>query len=57
MRGTVMHMAGGAVHYKTKYQEGIAHSSTEAEFVATCDTAKITLYLRSILDGIGIPQH
>ena len=55
--GIVMHMAGGAVHYKTKFQEGIAHSSTEAEFVAACDTAKIALYLRSILDGIGIPQH
>ena len=54
--GIVMHMAGGAVHYKTKYQEGIAHSSTEAEFVAACDAAKIALYLRSVLDDIDIPQ-
>ena len=55
--GIIMHLAGGAIHYKTKYQEAVAHSSTEAEFVAACEAAKIALYLRSILDDIGIDQQ
>ena len=55
--GIVMHLAGGAVHYKTRYQQVVAHSSTEAEFVAACDASKIALYLRSILEDIGIDQQ
>ena len=31
-------------------------SSTEAEFTAVCDAAKVVLYIRSILDEINIPQ-
>ena len=34
----------------------MAHSSTEAEFTAAADAAKYILYVRSILDDIGIPQ-
>jgi hypothetical protein len=48
--------AGGAIGYKTKFQTVIAHSSTEAEFVAACDTAKLILFYRSLLDDIGISQ-
>ena len=51
-----MHLAGGAVHYKTSYQKNITYSSTEAEFVAVYDAAKMAIYLRSLLDEIGIPQ-
>ena len=29
-------------------------SSTEAEFIAACDTAKVILYVMFILEGIGI---
>lgn len=32
-------------------------SSTEAEFSAACDAAKSILYVRSILDELGIEQH
>jgi hypothetical protein len=49
--------AGAAIGFKTKYQETIAYSSTESEFVAACDTAKLVLYFRSIFDDLGIPQE
>ena len=49
--------AGGAIAYKSKYQEVIALSKTEAEFVAACDAAKIILFLRSFLEDLGIPQE
>jgi len=50
-------LAGTVVGYKTKYQDTVAHSSTEAEFVAACETAKIVLFFRSILNDIGISQE
>jgi len=49
-------LAGGAIGYKTKYQTVISHSSTEAEFVAACDTAKMILFFLSLLDDLGLPQ-
>lgn len=52
-----MYLSGGAIHYKTRYQNTIAHSSTEAEFVAACDAAKLALYLWSILEDIGVDQQ
>ena len=55
--GIVFYFAGAAIHYKTKFQNAISHSSTEAEFVAACDAGKTALYLRSLFEDIGIPQH
>ena len=55
--GIVFYLAGGAVHFKTKIQEDVAHSSTEAEFVAANEAGKMAKYLRSILDQIGISQE
>ena len=52
----ILHLSGGTILYKTKYQDCIAQSSTEAEFTAACDAAKAIIYIRSILDEIGIPQ-
>jgi hypothetical protein len=49
--------AGGAVRYKSKYQDNIAHSTTEAEFTAACDAAKQILFFRSVLDEMRIQQH
>jgi hypothetical protein len=40
-----------------KYQDTIAHSSTEAEFMAACNAGKQILYFRSILQDLQIPQH
>ena len=55
--GMIMKMAGGAILYKSLFQSTITLSSTEAEFIAACDAAKNILYVRSILNDIGIPQH
>ena len=49
--------AGGAIAYKSKYQEVITLSTTEAEFVAICDAAKIILFFCSILEDLEIPQE
>ena len=52
--GIVIKLAGGAVLYRTAFQQVIAHLSTEAEFVAACDAGKYILYLRSLLEEIGL---
>ena len=49
--------AGGVVGYKTKYQDTIALSSTEAEFTTACDAAKLILLFRSLMDDLNIPQN
>jgi hypothetical protein len=54
--GLVLQLAGGTILYKTKYQDTVALSTTEAEFSAACDAGKAILYVRSILDEIGLPQ-
>ena len=50
-------MAGGCIYYKTRFQATISLSTTEAEFIAACERAKVLLYIRSILDDIGVSQH
>ena len=55
--GIVMYLGGGAIHYKTKQQDRVAWSSTEAEFVAAREAAKMAIHLRSILDEIDVPQQ
>ena len=55
--GIVLKLAGGSILYKTKYQDTIALSSTEAEFAAACEAGKSILYVRSILNEIGIDQE
>ena len=54
--GMAVFFAGAVVAYKSKFQSTIALSSTEAEFSAACATGKVILYLRSILEEIGISQ-
>ena len=55
--GIVIMYAGGAVGYRCKYQDVIAHSSTEAEFTAACDAGKLILFFRSILEDLGFEQQ
>ena len=55
--GILIKFCGGTIFYKTKFQDTIALSSTEAEFTAACDAGKAILYIRSILDEIGVPQN
>ena len=54
--GIVIKLAGGCILYKTKYQDTIALSTTEAEFTAASDAGKAILYVRSILNQINVPQ-
>lgn len=55
--GIVIIMAGAAVVYKTILQRIVALSSTEAEFYALSEAGKLALYVRSILDELGMSQH
>ena len=55
--GISIKIGGGAVFYKTRFQPTVALSSTEAEFIAACEAAKIIPYVRSILDDVGIQQN
>ena len=55
--GMALLYAGALVYYKTKYQTTISHSTTEAEFTAACDAAKAILYLRTILEQMGLDQN
>jgi hypothetical protein len=55
--GSIIMLAGGAIAFKSKFQETIALSSTKAEFVAACDATKMILFYRSILEDSGIPQN
>jgi hypothetical protein len=57
MGGVVFFLAGGAVYYRTNIQAVIALSSTEAEFYTMADAGKAAIYLRSILDEIGLTQN
>ncbi len=54
---TCIRLAGCTIAYKCKFQPTIAGSSTEAEFMATHDTGKMILFVRSILWDLGIPQE
>ena len=55
--GINIKIAGGSIYYKTKFQSTVALSSTEAEFIAACEAAKVILYVRSILDDMGVHQN
>jgi hypothetical protein len=57
MTGMVLMMSGGAIDYKSKFQMVIAHSSTEAEFVAICNMGKMILFFRAFLEDIGVEQE
>jgi hypothetical protein len=54
--GIIFCLAGGAIAFKSKLQATVATSSTEAEFVASVQAAKMARYLRSILLELGHPQ-
>ena len=55
--GIAFMLAGGVVTYKTRVQATVSTSSCEAEFQAASDAGKIALYVRSILDELGVPQE
>jgi hypothetical protein len=54
--GIALMYAGGVIGYRCKFQDTIAHSSTEAEFTAACDAGKLILFFRSLLQDLSIEQ-
>ena len=54
--GIIIKYVGGTIVYKTKFQETITLSLTEARFTAACDARKVILCIRSILGQIGAPH-
>jgi dUTPase len=50
-------IAGGTILYKSRFQQTVAQSSTEAEFMAAAEAGRYVLYLRTILQQIGLEQH
>ena len=55
--GFVFTYCGGAIVCQSKMQTVTAISSTEAEFLAAISCAKITLYLRFMLEEFGFPCY
>ena len=49
-------LAGDTVVYKSKYQDTVVLSSTEADFTAAYDAGRAILYVRLILDELNMPQ-
>ena len=47
-------ISGGAVSWKTKKQGCVALSSTEAEYMALCQSAKESVWLEEFVKGLGI---
>lgn len=44
------------IHYSTALQKCIALSSTEADYVGQSEAAKVIVWLRCVLEELGIPQ-
>ena len=54
--GIALLLSGAVVYYRCQIQPTVALSSTESEFAAMADAGKAALYIRSILDEIGLLQ-
>ena len=54
--GICIQLAGGTIAYKTKFQPTFPLFTTEAEFMAACDVGRMSLFVRSILWDLNIPQ-
>jgi hypothetical protein len=50
-------MSGGNIAYRSKTQSLTATSSTEAKFIATVSSGKVSKYLRSILAQLSFAQN
>jgi hypothetical protein len=55
--GICIQLAGGTIAYKTKFQPTMALSTTKAEFMAACDVKQMSLFVRSILWNLDVPQE
>jgi hypothetical protein len=54
--GYVFKLAGAPISWRSKAQPTVAVSSTEAEYMAACDSAREALWLRQVMADLGFPQ-
>lgn len=54
--GWLIRMAGGPIAYKSQLWPTVAQSSTESEFMLASAAGRATLYVRSILWDLDVPQ-
>ena len=55
--GQIFLLGGCAISWRSKKQSIVALSSTEAEYVALCEAAQETIWLRNLLHDIGLIQE
>jgi len=55
--GFIFGFNGGIISWRSIKQDSIALSSTEAEYMAACDAAKETVWLRRLMDGLKRRQE
>jgi len=55
--GYVFYLCGGPVTWRSRKQETIAFSTTEAEYMAISDATREALWLRYILEDLQHTQH
>ena len=55
--GIVIFYGEAAVYYTTVLQKGVTLSSTEAEYVALSESSKVIVWLRRVLEELGIAQE
>ncbi|XP_035226092.1 secreted RxLR effector protein 161-like [Stegodyphus dumicola] len=51
--GVISFYGGGAITWRSKLQEAISHSTTEAEFMAAADATKDLIWLKSLFNEIA----
>ena len=54
--GWAIYLAGACIHWSSKRQSCIAMSSTEAEIIAASACALELMYMRTLLNELGLPQ-
>lgn len=52
--GYVFKASGGPITWSSKRQSGVTLSTTEAEYVAACQATKEAVWLRQLLNNIGV---
>jgi len=55
--GYILMMNGGSISWKSRRQDNVSLSTSEAEFVAASQAAQEVVYLREMLKDFGYEQH
>jgi hypothetical protein len=55
--GYIVYLYGCAISWKSKLQHTVAHSSTEAEYMAMSDTAREIMWLRGLLSELSLIKN